>query len=132
VTSLTGEGRPLPGSGEARLLGGVTVISSDSEVAASSTVAVTGAETDLGAQLVQLPTVFLNASDLLRESCGARRSGAASSFTAMGRGGLPPDPAGPLSGSYLDQGSAAAAGHDEADPTMIFAHIGGCRGLPDG
>jgi hypothetical protein len=58
---------------------------------------------------------FLNAGDLVRESCAARRSGTASSFTAMGRGGLPPDPAGPLAAPYLDRraggsGPSAAAG----------------------
>ena len=38
VTSLTGDGQPLAGSGEASLLGDVTVISADSVVAGSSSV----------------------------------------------------------------------------------------------
>ena len=104
VTSLTGTGEPLAGSGLAQLFGDTTVISSDSFVAASSSVTMTGLEGDVGSRLVVPESVFLNAGDLLRESCAARRSGTASSFTAMGRGGLPPDPAGPLAGSYRRAG----------------------------
>jgi hypothetical protein len=48
VTSLT-EGQPLRESGLAQLFGGTTVISSDSFVAASSSVTVSGAEGDVGA-----------------------------------------------------------------------------------
>jgi hypothetical protein len=110
VTSLTGSGDPLAGSGVARLFGGQTVISSDSIVAASSTVTITGLENEVGSRLVVPQGVFLDAGDLLRESCAARRTGTASSFTATGRGGLPPDPSGPLAGSYGETNGAAAAG----------------------
>jgi filamentous hemagglutinin family protein len=110
VTSLTGSGDPLAGSGVARLFGGQTVISSDSIVAASSTVTITGLEKEVGSQLLVPQGVFLDAGDLLRESCAARRAGTASSFTATGRGGLPPDPSGPLAGSYGGTNGAAAAG----------------------
>jgi hypothetical protein len=44
VTSLTGEGAPLGGSGEARLLGDLTFISGDSEVLGSSTVELAGVD----------------------------------------------------------------------------------------
>ena len=54
VTSLTGDGQPLAGSGEASLLGDVTVISADSVVAGSSSVLISGLQTNLGSDL-QLP-----------------------------------------------------------------------------
>jgi hypothetical protein len=128
VTSLTGSGRPVGGSGLARLLGGTTVISSDSFVAASSDVIVTGVEADIGARLVVPQGVFLDAGDLLRASCAARRSGTASSFTSMGRGGLPPDPAGPIPGLYDKPNHAAAAGQAV---TVFAAGFGeGCRTVP--
>jgi hypothetical protein len=130
VTSLTGSGEPLGGSGLAQLFGDVTVISPDSVVAASSTVTVTGAEGDVGSRLVVPQSVFLNAGDLLRESCAARRTGTASSFTAMGQGGLPPDPAGPLAGSYREQSGAAAA--DQAGPVLAASFGEGCKAAPDG
>jgi hypothetical protein len=96
VTSLTGAGTPLGGSGEASLLGDVTVISADSLVAASSSVVTTGLQTDLGTELQLAPGAFLDAGDLLGQGCAARRTGKASSFTRAGRGGLPPSPDRPL------------------------------------
>jgi hypothetical protein len=129
VTSLTGAGQPLAGSGLAQLLGDVTVISPESFVAASSTVTVTGAEGDVGSRLVVPQGVFLGAGDLLRESCAARRSGAASSFTAMGRGGRPLDPAGPLAGAYREPGGTTLAG--QAGPVLAANFGDGCRAAPD-
>jgi hypothetical protein len=79
---------------------------------------------------VQLPTEFLGASDLLRASCAARRSEVASSFTAMGRGGLPPDPAGPLTGSYVELEGAAMA--DQAGPALAASFGTGCKAAPGG
>src|SRR5215213_9799460 len=76
------------------------VISSDSFVAASSSVSVSGLANEVGARLAVPQGVFLNAGDLLQETCAARGVGEQSSFTAMGRGGLPPDPAGPLAAPY--------------------------------
>jgi filamentous hemagglutinin family protein len=108
VTSLTGEGAPRLGSGEARMLGDVTVISADSEVAASSTVEITGQEADVGSQLVTLESVFLDTAPL-RERCGARRDIGASSFTGMGRGGLPPSPDGPLASAYVVERAVSEA-----------------------
>jgi hypothetical protein len=130
VTSLTGTGEPLAGSGLAQLLGEVTVISPDSFVAASSSVTLTGVEGDVGSRLVVPESVFLNVGDLLRASCAARRSGTASSFTAMSQGGLPPDPAGPLAGSYREQSGAAAA--DQAGPVLAASFGEGCKAAPDG
>jgi hypothetical protein len=130
VTSLTGEGQPLAGSGLAQLLGEVTVISPDSFVAASSTVTLTGVEGDIGSQLVVPESVFLNVGNLLRESCAARRTGAASSFTAMGRGGLLPDPAGPLAGTYREPGGTTVAG--QAGPVLAASLGEGCKAMPGG
>ena len=96
VTSLTGAGAPLAGSGEANIFGDLTVISADSVVAGSSSVLISGLQTNLGSDL-QLPTnVFLDASRLLRDSCAAAGAGPRSSFTRGGRGGLPPSPDRPL------------------------------------
>jgi hypothetical protein len=130
VTSLTGSGQPLQGSGLAQLFGDVTVISSDSFVAASSTVTLTGAEGEVGSQLTVPEGAFLNVGDLLRESCAARRTGTASSFTAMGRGGLPSDPAGPLAGSYREPGGGTAA--DRAGPVFAASFGDGCKAASGG
>jgi filamentous hemagglutinin family protein len=132
VTSLTGSGRPLEGSGLAQLLGGTTVISSDSDVAASFDVIVTGVESDVGSRLVVPQGVFLDAGDLLRESCAARRTGTASSFTAMGQGGLPPDPGGSLAGSYREPAAARiaaveAGSSDGLSPVEPGRWTAGCR-----
>jgi filamentous hemagglutinin family protein len=130
VTSLTGTGQPLAGSGLAQLFGDVTVISPESFVAASSSVTLTGVEGDVGFQLVVPESVFLNVGDLLRESCAARRTGTASSFTAMGRGGRLPDPAGPLAGAYREPGGARAIG--QAGPILAASLGHGCKAAPGG
>jgi hypothetical protein len=129
VTSLTGEGEPLPGSGWVTLRGDQTLISADSVVAASSSVTISGLESEIGSRLVAPEGVFLDAGDLLRESCAARRSGTASSFTAMGRGGLPPDPGAPLGASYSEPASSAAS--DEILGSPPEAAAVGCRFMPD-
>jgi hypothetical protein len=124
VTSLT-NGQPLKGSGLAQLFGDVTVISADSLVAASSSVTLTGMEVDVGSRLAVPEGAFLNVGDLLRESCAARRTGKASSFTAMGRGGQPPDPAGPLAGAYREPDDATVAG--QAGPVLAASPGEGCK-----
>jgi hypothetical protein len=106
------------------------VISPDSFVAASSTVTLTGAEGDVGSRLVVPESVFLNVGDLLRESCAARRTGTASSFTAMGWGGRPPDPAGPLAGAYREPGGTTVAGR--AGPVLAANFGEGCKAAPGG
>ncbi|MCC2690200.1 MAG: large exoprotein containing hemagglutination activity domain [Rhizobiaceae bacterium] len=105
VMSLTREGEPLVGSGEARLLGGLTIISADSEVTASSTVEITGQEADLGSQLLTVEGTFIDTAPL-RARCGARRDIGVSSFTGVGRGGLPPSPEGPIASTYLTSAGA--------------------------
>ncbi|MEK0083917.1 filamentous hemagglutinin N-terminal domain-containing protein [Benzoatithermus flavus] len=122
VTALTGTGAPLAGSGLVRLFGGTTVLSFDSLVAGSSGVSITGLESALGSRLVVPQGVFLNAGELLRASCAARRTAAASSFTAMGRGGLPRDPAAALPGAH-----ARAAATGRAGPVLAARFAEGCR-----
>jgi filamentous hemagglutinin family protein len=121
VASLTGTGEPLPGSGVG-VFGDITVISADSLVGAFSTIATE--------QLVTPQSMLLDAGNLLRESCGARRTGKASSFTAMGRGGLPPDPGGPLAGAYREPGSTTVAG--QAGPVLAASFGDGCKAAPGG
>ncbi len=104
--------QPLAGSGEASLFGDLTVISADSMVAGSSSVLISGLQTNLGSDL-QLPAnVFLDASRLLRDSCAAAGGGPRSSFTRGGRGGLPPSPDRPLPSA-----GAAAPGAGARWPT---------------
>jgi hypothetical protein len=47
---------------------------------------------------VVLEGALLDAASRLRERCATRRDIGASSFTGVGRGGLPPSPDGPLAG----------------------------------
>jgi large exoprotein involved in heme utilization and adhesion len=63
-------------------------------------VAIEAPEQDVAGGLVTLPAGFLDAATLLPASCAARRSADFSSFTAAGRGGLPPGPDAPLPGFY--------------------------------
>jgi hypothetical protein len=67
----------------------------------AGTVAVNSPDIDLSAGLVVLEGALLNAASQLRERCGARRDIGASSFTGVGRGGLPPSPDGPLASAYV-------------------------------
>jgi filamentous hemagglutinin family protein len=71
---------------------------------------------DVSSALTVLPTAFLGIDRLLQQSCSARRAERASSFTAAGRGGLPPGPEAPLAAGYaleeqLVAEDAVAAGH---------------------
>ena len=62
---------------------------------------------------------LLDASALLRERCAVRRDVGASSFTATGRGGLPPSPDQPLGSAYRPPAEAGgprpAGGADAGD-----------------
>jgi large exoprotein involved in heme utilization and adhesion len=107
-----------------------SLIDASSRLGVDGTVSTSRPEADLTSGLMVLPTPFLGAMDLLRESCAARRSEVASSFTAMGRGGLPPDPAGPLTGSYVERDSAAVAGR--AGPALAASFGEGCKATPAG
>jgi hypothetical protein len=72
----------------------------DSNITASGSVAgtitIAAPNTDVSGGLTVLPETFLDASSQLRAACAARGDRPASSFTAGGRGGLPPAPGAPL------------------------------------
>ncbi|HEU0223614.1 MAG TPA: filamentous hemagglutinin N-terminal domain-containing protein [Paracoccaceae bacterium] len=76
------------------------VIQALSALGVSGTVVTSTPEVDLSGGLVVLEGALLDAASQLRERCGARRDIGASSFTGVGRGGLPPSPDGPLAGAY--------------------------------
>ena len=65
------------------------------------TVVVSTPEVDMSGGLVVLEGALLDAASQLRERCGARRDIGASSFSGVGRGGLPPSPDGPLASAYI-------------------------------
>jgi hypothetical protein len=76
-------------------------------------VTITAPELDLARGLVVIEVAAVDVSEL-RERCAARRDVGASSFTGVGRGGLPPGPDGPLSGAWLGHDAAAAATREQA------------------
>jgi hypothetical protein len=81
----------------------------------SGTVAISAPETDIAGGLVVLDAALLDAASQLRERCGARRDIGASSFTGVGRGGLPPSPDGPLLSDYAPQEKPTAGSAVEID-----------------
>jgi large exoprotein involved in heme utilization and adhesion len=80
-----------------------SVIRASSELGLSGTISIAAPNTDVAGSLVVLPGTFFDASSQLRETCAARGGRPASSFTAGGRGGLPPDPGAPLAASPFGQ-----------------------------
>jgi hypothetical protein len=85
----------------------------------AGTIAINAPEVDLSGGLVVLEGALLDAASQLRERCGARRDIGASSFTGVGRGGLPPSPDGPLSSAYVaDKAAVAEARKAASRPTV--------------
>jgi large exoprotein involved in heme utilization and adhesion len=109
-------------AGVVEISGDPLLISSDSLVAATSSLELSGLDEELGAKVVVLPVGFLDASALLRERCAARRDVGASSFTAAGRGGLPPAPDQPLGSTYRPQPDTSI---QPASPTLVISCAGG-------
>jgi hypothetical protein len=93
-------------------LGDITVISADSLVAGSSSVVISGLQTNLGSDLQLAPAGFLDVGSLLRESCAVTGTAPRSTFTRGGRGGLPPSPDRPLpsAGAAAPPAAASAGG----------------------
>ena len=131
IVAQAEEGR----GGDIRIAADNVIRTPDSEIDASSrrgppgTVAIGAPEQDVSGGLVALPSVFLAASALLRESCAARRSEDTSSFTAAGRGGLPVGPDTPLPGFYALGREAPAAGRAVSSvnpeaPPLVFRLAG--------
>ena len=79
-----------------------SVIRASSELGLSGTISIAAPNTDVVGSLVVLPKTLLDASSQLREACAARGGHPGSSFTAGGRGDLPPAPA-PLAASPFGQ-----------------------------
>jgi filamentous hemagglutinin family protein len=109
------------------------IASPDSEISASAergidgTVVISTPEVDLSAGLVVLEGAIID-TESLPARCGARRDIGASSFTGVGRGGLPPSPDGPLSSAHL----GAAGGTTiptRFKPTGDAASVAGRAGL---
>ena len=109
--------------GNITIQAGQLIRTPDSVITASGSVAgnitITAPNTDVSSSLTVLPETFLDASSQLRVACAARGGRPASSFTAGGRGGLPPDPGAPLAanpfGQPLEQQTATGS------PTALTA-----------
>ena len=84
-----------------------SVIDASAPFGLPGTVSVTAPNVDLSGSLVALPSSLLDASALLRPDCGVRLQDDISSFTVMGRGGLPLEP-----GGFVPSGAAPPA-HDK-------------------
>jgi large exoprotein involved in heme utilization and adhesion len=102
------EANALRGSGGNILAFGATQASQlistpDSVITASGNITITAPNTDVSGSLIVLPETLFDTSSQLRETCAARGGRPASSFTAGGRGGVPPDPGAPLPASSFGQ-----------------------------
>lgn len=76
-----------------------SVISASSQLGISGSVVISSPIVDLAGSLESLPASYLDAGTLLAERCAARIAGNASSFVVAGRGGVPVEPDGWLSGA---------------------------------
>ena len=107
------------------------------------TVVISTPEVDLSGGLVILEAALLDAASQLRERCGARRDIGASSFTGVGRSGLPPSPDGPLAGAYssgfgalglallAEEGDGEASDEEHTEHRAIWPAVAGltpCHG----
>jgi hypothetical protein len=108
--------------GNIRITADNLILSPDSVINAEAgdegidgTVVVSTPEVDLSGGLVVLEGALLDAASQLRERCGARRNIGASSFTGVGRGGLPASPDAPLTGLHA---AVAQTGGVAGAPTM--------------
>jgi filamentous hemagglutinin family protein len=84
-------------------------IEATSERAISGTISITAPNVDVAGSLLVLPETFFDASSQLREACANQGGRPTSSLVVGGQGGLPPDPAGPLSASLSGLSSAHRA-----------------------
>ena len=110
--------------------------SPDSVISASAgpagidgTVVISSPEVDLTGGLVVLDPALLDAASQLHERCAARRDVGASSFTGVGRGGLPPGPDQPLMSDYrigsTRHGDNTQSGGIEAGLAVLALACGG-------
>jgi hypothetical protein len=80
-----------------------SVIQASSAQSVPGTITITAPNTDVAGSLIVLPGTLFDVSSELREACATRGGRPASSFTAGGRGGLPPDPGTPLAANPFEQ-----------------------------
>ena len=97
----------VPGGDFEALLARREISATGGDPTRAGTIAVNAPEVDLSAGLVVVEGAFIDTAPL-RERCGARRDIGASSFTGVGRGGLPPSPDGPLASAYVVDEAAVA------------------------
>ena len=71
-------------------------LQASSALSTPGTVQIQSPDNNVAGDIAQLPRELVDASQLLRGACSARRVGAPSSFTVAGRGGVPADPDGYL------------------------------------
>ena len=102
----------VPGGDFEALLAREEISATGGDPTRAGSVVVSAPEVDLAGGLVVLEGALLDAASQLRERCGARRDIGASSFTGVGRGGLPPTPDGPLSGAYLAAAPSSGGGFE--------------------
>ncbi|HSA80099.1 MAG TPA: hypothetical protein VLE23_04705, partial [Geminicoccaceae bacterium] len=89
----------VPGGDFQALLDRKDISATGGDPTRAGTIAVSAPEVDLSGGLVVVEGAFIDTAPL-RERCGSRRDIGVSSFTGVGRGGLPPSPDGPLAGAY--------------------------------
>jgi len=92
----------VPGGDFDALLARGDISATGGDPTRAGSVVVSAPEVDLAGGLVVLEGALLDAASQLRERCGARRDIGASSFTGVGRGGLPASPDAPLASGYSD------------------------------
>ncbi len=119
VTSLTGDGEPITGSGVVDVNGEVTLISTDSLVDASSSVAISGLLNDFSNQLIVLDNQFVDASRLLRESCESGGDLGGSTFVTSGQSPLILPGDGLLPGFYSGALATVRAEGNTNDPVVL-------------
>ena len=97
-----------------------TIVSASSELGISGEVQIDAPDASIVGTLAALPAVFLDAVELIREGCAARRPGNPASMFIRGRGGLPAEPAG-----LLPAQPATTTGGTR--PEMVGAVVGTTR-----
>jgi filamentous hemagglutinin family protein len=117
--------------GDIRIVADHLVLSPDSLINAEAgeegvdgTVVTSEPAVDLGA-LVVLDVALLDADALLRQRCAARQDVGASSFTGVGRGGLPASPDRPLGSTYRSPAEEQAADKAARPAALVISCSGG-------
>jgi hypothetical protein len=105
----------VPGGDLQALLDRGDISATGGPAGVDGTIAVNAPEVDLSGGLVVLEGALLDAASQLRERCAARRDIGASSFTGVGRGGLPPSPNGPLAGTSRPSSTRLLLPHGGGD-----------------